>query len=212
MTLGSRPFIPAPNTASVELIYMNGSLVIENVLHVYKGSPYVLADLTAVRTIFDAWDLATWKAQRSEGWLLTRIKSKALDTAIAPVEDFPLPAPRIGAQSGQQFPPSATFAVKLSSGLTGRSSRGRLFVPGLTAAMSPQPCTFLYAANANGIVAALNTLKGNLAAGGHTLCITSYSHDKAWRATAVNYAVTGISYSDLSVDCQRRRLAGRGRS
>jgi len=208
----SRPFIPAPNTSSVELIYTAGAYVLENVLHVYKGSPYTLAQLQAQRAIFDTWDNTYWKIGRPGFVSLSRIHSKALDTTASPFEDYALAIPRAGTNGGGFMTLAPTFAVKLTSGFSGRSARGRIYVPGLTQSMMSDGYGNVLAAQANAWVGYVNQLITALAAGGYTLCVTSYRNNKAWRTTAKNFDVTAVSYSDLHADVQRRRMPGRGPS
>lgn len=206
----SHPFIPVANVASVELIYSVLGVVCENVIHVRKGSPYSFADLQAVRTIVNAWDAASWFNTRSTGFTLNRIRSKALDTSSSPIEDFFLPTPRGGGMAGTQLPSNATFAVKLSTGLAGRSFRGRLYVVGFTAAATGPTANQITSATASDWVARLNVLLANLASGGHTLGVVSYRTAGAYRAAGLFTPATSWVAVDLNVDSMRRRLTGRG--
>jgi hypothetical protein len=208
----SHPFIPVPNTASVELIWSVGSLLSENIIHVTKGSAYSLSDLVAVRTIVDNWDNATWKPQRSASAFLTRIRSRGLDSASGALDDYQLPAARAGTAGGQICTPSVAFVLKLTTALAGRSYRGRLYIGNLVTPSLTANSTALAQATADAQVTCWNTLKTNLAAGGHTLTVVSLRQNKNWRLVGAATPVTGISYSDLNLDSQRRRLAGRGRT
>src|SRR5690349_4687518 len=129
----SRPFIPAPNCASVELIFLLNGEVVENTFHVRKGSPYSASDLSALRAIFDTWHSAHYKTAQGPAASLYRIRSKALDAVGSPIEDYFLPTPRAGTESGTNLPNNVTMAFKLSTGLAGRSYRGRIYVVGCTA-------------------------------------------------------------------------------
>lgn len=206
----SRPFIPAPNCASIELIYSNVGETNENVLHVQKGSPYSLADLSALRALVNTWDLSTWSNWRSSNASLYRIRTKALDTASSPIEDYYLPSPRVGTPGIGQATLSSAYAVKLATGRAGRSYRGRIYVGNLYGGFISD-AGHVTTAFSNGVVAALNTLRTTLAGSGHTLVVVSYRADKAWRAVAEVTAITGAVAVDLNLDSQRRRLPGRGR-
>jgi hypothetical protein len=208
----SRPFIPAPNTSSIELIYTAGAYSMENVLHAHKSSPYTLADLQAQRAIVNTWDATYWSVQRPGFVFLSRIHSKALDTASSPFEDYVLSSARPGGNSGGFMTLAPTFAVKLTSGYSGRSARGRIYVPGLTQSLLSDGYGNVLAGVANNWVTYVTNLISALAAGGYTLCVTSFRNNKAWRTTAVNYDVTSVSYTDLHADVQRRRMPGRGSS
>lgn len=206
----SRPFIPVPNAVSIELIYTSAGVTLENVLHAYKGSPYSLADIQALRAIIDAWDNTSWKVARPVGIVLTRIRIKGLDTLGSPFEDYALPAPRAGTLAGAQYPNSVCLAVKANSNRTGRSYRGRIYAPCGSIAWAGTTSNDIVAAGANAVVGFLNTLITNLAAAGHTLCVVSYRGDKAWRAEGLKTAIVNWSVVDYHWDSQRRRLTGRG--
>jgi hypothetical protein len=206
----SRPFIPAPNTASVEMIYNAGGQTVENVFHVRKASAYSLSDLQAVRALVLTWYASPWRNFVSGSVTLVRVRTKALDTAIAPMEDYAVTSGGAGLNvGGAASPNNVTYCIKLSTGLSGRSARGRWFFIGLNGATVASQVD-VSSGFRDSVVGGLNTLRTNLLAGGHTMCITSYRHDKVWRTTAVNYDIVSALTVDLHIDSQRRRLAGRG--
>lgn len=212
--MAARPFIPVANTVSVEMIYIMSTVVLENVMHVEGGAPFSGAQITTLRGVFDSWHNVSAKSLISPGCSLARIRTKALDSLASPYEDYTLPSPRAGTAGGALMPGNQTFAVKLSSGLTGRSARGRIYWPPSTDAMLTPYYGTMNVASAAAIVAAVNTLIANITAANAAwhLVITSYMSGKAWRGAGVNYRVTGAGYSDLNLDSQRRRLPGRGRT
>lgn len=207
-----RPFIPAPNCASVELIYGVYSQVIENTFAVKSNAPFSASDLTALRTCFNNWDAAQWYNTRGTLVLLTRIRTKALDSISSPMEDYALPTPRGGTGSAAPLPLNVTFCFKLASGLAGRSQRGRLYLPGVvsTAVSGNQ----LLGSQADAYLTRLNTLPAALLAANSNWKwgVLSYRANKTWRAEAQFTAITSAVYTDLNLDSQRRRLTGRGRT
>ena len=205
----SHPFIPAPNTASVEFIYQNASEYNENVIHVQKGSPFTFAQLQALRGVCDAWDNATGFNYRHVTAQLVRIRTKALDSNTSPIEDYFLPVPRGGAVGGNAVPLNVAFCVKLATGLQGRSYRGRWYLGNLGTPQITDAGHILPLTVAN-FPPALDLLRTNLAAAGYTQVITSYRNNGSWRTTAVNTPVTAAVAVDNAIDSQRRRLPGRG--
>lgn len=203
-------FIPVPNCASVELIYLLNGITAENVLYVHKGSPYSLADLQAVRTIVNSWDAATWFNARGIGCTLVRIRTKALDASGSPMEDFTLPTPRAGSINSPLLPGNASFAIKLSTGRTGRSFRGRLYFVGLTSAVLGTTANQILASTSTLFVSWLNTLLSNLATGGHTLGVVSYRSNHVFRANGLFTQAVNWVAVDNNIDSMRRRLTGRG--
>lgn len=206
----SRPFIPVPNTASVELLYQLPVTVAENIFHVRKATPYSAADLVALRTLVDSWDNVSWASRRITTVTLFRIICKALDSLGSPLEDYTLPTPRAGGTVATPVPSNVTWAVKKATGLTGRSFRGRWYMVGLGGANYDMATQQVTVATANGIISALNTLRTNLAAAGHTLGVVSYRTAGDWRAEGLFTPITAFVYTDLVIDSQRRRLPGRG--
>jgi hypothetical protein len=206
----SRPFIPAPNCASVELIYTTYGEICENTFSVQKGSPFTLSDLQDLRDLFITWDEDYWEGGRVSANNLIRIRTKALDTNSSPTEDYNLPTPNAGTIAGNSFPLNVSFCLRLTTGFAGRSYRGRLYIPGVSPdSTGPTPNNLLLA-SATGYVALLEQLKTALDAADLTWVVLSYRNDGAWRDEAVATPITGISYFDLNLDSQRRRLAGRG--
>lgn len=215
----SHPFIPAPNTALIEMVYTYASQIIENTFHVQKNSPFTSGDLQFLTTVFDAWDstgTTSWHNQRSSVNVLQQIKARALDTASSPVWINVLTTPRPGLRTtGTAMPPNVTFALTWQTGHAGRSYRGRLFVPGiLTGDIQASPNQgLLNSGFAGQLVITLNSLltQINAIASDYHLVVTSYYNNHAWRTTAVNTIITNAAFADLSLDNMRRRLPGRGR-
>lgn len=214
----AHPFIPAPNTALVELVYTFGGEIIENTFHVQKGSPFTLAQLQALATAFDTWDSTganKWQAVRPIGCTLIQVKTKGLDSQAAPVWIYTLPAARNGSLNALPMPGSVTFCITLQTGLAGRSQRGRIFAPGLIVSdVGNTPNNnIISSGRANGYVASINALIAQVAAlgAGYALVVTSYYNNGAWRTTASNTPVTNAAYADLKVDNQRRRTRTGGK-
>jgi hypothetical protein len=205
----SHPFIPVPHGASCELIYSDAGELSENVFHVTKGSNFSLADLQALRTTANAWDAASGANGRASNATLVRIRTKALDSASSPLEDYSLPTPRPGNIGGGSLPLNVAFCVKLATGLAGRSYRGRWYWGHLGAAVLSD-AGHMAAASVTGYVGLLTTLIANLASAGYTMCVVSYRTGGAWRTTAVATPIITAVAVDNSLDSQRRRLPGRG--
>jgi len=213
----AHPFIPAPNTALVEMVYTCAGQIIENTFHVQKSSPFTALELQGLATAFDNWDgvgASRWALLRANNCVLQQIKTKALDTASSPVYIFVLPVARGGAGAGGSLPLNVTFCLTLQTGLAGRSQRGRIYFPGIQSGqVQAAPAqNQIVAATANQMVTDLNNLIAAVAAlgAGYKMVVTSYYNNGAWRSVAQNSIITNAAYADLNLDSQRRRLAGRG--
>lgn len=206
----ARPFIPAPNQAAVEFIYAGLSQRMENQWHVSKGSPFTLAELQQLRAIFNQWDIDWWRIFRSSSVNLVMIRSRGLDTLASPLEEYTTGLPRAGSYPGTLLPLNVTCAIKMTSGNVGRSTRGRVYLPGLTTSgVTGQTVIPGGYDNAGPAIMQLVSRIQAWDASWH-LCITSYRFNKAWRVAGVPYTVTSASISDYNVDSMRRRLTGRG--
>ena len=115
----------------------------------------------------------------------------------------------VGSASGQTLPNNVAIALKRISGLSGRSSRGRIFLSGLTDA-SLTGTNEINVGVASALVAAVNGLAAAWAAVDWTEVIVSRVHDGVPLSTAVVYTVVEYLVSNLVLDSMRRRLPGRG--
>lgn len=203
-------FIPVPNVASAELIWSCNGVVTENVLHFQRSAPYSATDLQNLRAMLITWEGNQYNQYRSVQVTLNRVRTKGLDSSGSPMEDYFLPTPHAGGNGQVALPLGTTIAIKLSTGLAGRSQRGRLFYVGLTANLLDTNPQFVSASMVSWIVGALNNLKTTAAANGDTWGVVSYRSGGVWRATGQFTPITTAVAVDRNVDSQRRRLTGRG--
>lgn len=207
------PFIPVPNTALIEMVYQYQGIIIENTFHVTGSAPFTALQLSGLCNVFDAWDNAITggKLLRVTQCTLTTIKARALDTASSPVFTFSLPVARAGSGGNSPQPGSVTFAIKLETGLAGRSFRGRTYIvappaTGLQASPNANLFSTVYAASC---VTAINLLISNITAATATnhLSVVSYRTGGAPRVTGVATTIINANFANLRVDTQRRRLS-----
>jgi len=194
----------------VEHIFTMHGQRIENVYHVDAGHPATASDLVDILDVFDDWDNTWHRTQRVSNCALTLQVATALDGSGAPFLERPLTPARAGAiGGGEAFPSQVTVAVKLSTGLAGRSFRGRSFFCGLARAATSGDA--LNPANITAIVNIYDALRTTLAAAGFPLVVAS-----KYSGVDVNGRpiprVVGIMTPIITVSCegyidtQRRRL------
>lgn len=206
MCVGSRPFIPAPATARIQLIYTYNSQRIENVFHVLSGGGLLVADLDRIEAVFAAWWTATGRAQASGSLNLVLIVADALNVVSGLHKEYSSGWTAVGLLGGVGMPGQNAICVKLATSFSGRSYRGRIFWPSLS--VNDYSNGLATTTRRDAIVAAVNTLRTNLAAGGDTLAVVSYCNGGAWRTTAAVTAVTGVSSKTTVCQQKRRRVAG----
>lgn len=199
------PFIPVPNTVSVELLFTQYDVQTECGLFLEFSAPQSLGELIDLGTrVNTAWE--DYLAAVTPGSTDYRgCALRALDTATSPVYEALLGAPVSGMLTAA-LPNLNTLSLKFSTGLAGRSYRGRVFLPGI-----PNSNPSIWLGN-NVTVAAgaawvgawesfLNDCEGIDA----THVVVSYVTAGVPRATGVTTAVVGIGFADLMIDTQRKR-------
>jgi len=203
------PTIYTPDAVQVDMIYTYYSQRVENVYHCTKGSPATAEDLEDLWQIFHDWELNTGRSGRHPGCSLVLIVLRAMDSAGAPVYEA-APSPVIaGTGSGSPMPLVASVAIKHTTGLGGRSYRGRSYWIGLTM-NSVEDGDKISALAAAALAGKYNTLRSDLDAAGWTFVIVSkYSgvdeDGKAIpRSEGIMTAVTASS-CEQGIDTQRHR-------
>jgi len=125
------PFQAVPNTIGLNIRgTFQGSDVENTFYYKYTGTATeeLLADL--VSAALTAWS-TNWKPLLSTGYTLREIYARDLSTEAAVQFGSGLDTGDSGDVTGDTLPNYATIAVARRSGLTGRSTRGRIFWPGL---------------------------------------------------------------------------------
>lgn len=201
-------FQPAPACAQTAIQYtLPGPSNAFNILHWrYTGvGSITLPALEALSIALQSALAAELPATMSNQCSITRIIAKSLENEVAPVYDYTLPAPIVGSTAAQVLPNNVTFSVKLDTGLTGRSTRGRIYHVGLTEATVTG--NFLSTASANVIAGAWDDVRESVAgASDFLLAVLSRQTNGQPRLQAVTYNVQSVGWVDTRVDTQRRRL------
>lgn len=201
-------FIPVPNCARVELVFTQGNIVMENVFHVRNDTPFDAVSLALCANVFKTWYVDELLEFLPSSYSLNKIIAKALDSDSAPGIEFTTGLPLPGGSGSAPSPNNVTMAVKWTTGLIGRSYRGRTYHVGLT-----ESSTSGDTINSEWVSAATACYQALLTALDSTpyeLVVVSKYHNNAARATGVATQIAACSI-DPTVDSQRRRLAGRGR-
>jgi len=207
MCTGTHPFIPVADTARVRMVYSYLGEEVMNVFYWKGDAPLIASDLSGlVDEVHTAW-AANQKAHQLTGLTLLFIEATALDTDGG--AQVTLPVNETGIIAGAGYPGGVTIAIKFSSGLSGRSNRGRMYWTGI--GESQASGNVLLDAVATAFVADMtNFFDAVETATGLTHVVVSYCNDGAWRTTGVATPIISYLLVDKNLDSQRRRLAGRG--
>jgi len=207
--IGDRPtFIPAVDTARAVLSYTLFGQTVQNVFYFKRSGGYNAGTVEDLADQIETEWNAELKANQPPQLTLNSVTVTDQETAggvqhVATVGSA-------GTNASAAFPdPGATLAIKFATGLSGRSHRGRMYVPSLIDGLVASG--IVDAGFANALVTDYADFFGAiLSATGDQHVIVSYANDCEWRTTAEVNAVTSYSYTDRNVDSQRRRLPGRG--
>src|SRR5688500_17013462 len=124
-------FQPAPNVASVEIRFLQDSQRVENTLYARLNGPVGAGEVEALaEAVRQSWIDFALPLQHSSVQLVS-VYAKSLASAVAPsYESFPANV-QLGGTAGDQMPNNVSWCVKFTTGLSGRSGRGRNFIVGI---------------------------------------------------------------------------------
>lgn len=213
MCIPPRPFIPATNVAKLDLIYTLDEQRVMNVVYILGGSAFTSEDLLSLCTeAITSWE-ANVAPQVSDNVQLVKVQARSMVAPSAFGVELEPVTPVFGDVSGGSLPNNVTLTTKFSTGLTGRSFRGRIYTPGI-----PRSSVAVGAINevsdviAGDFSAGWATFFGDIiSAASNALAhvVLSFCQNKEWLSIAE--ATPVISYStNVTLDSQRRRLPERG--
>ena len=159
-----------------EIIFVQHSVRMQNVLHFTVPGAPTLADCVALRNVIVGWDRfpplgATHLCQnRSTQNSLVGVKTTSLHGANDVFDEHVLLVSSPGTVAFV-FPTYVTVAVKLGTGLSGRNYRGRIYHCGLPFNVGSDG--LLGAAQATQLTNCYNALKSQAALAGFTMVVAS---------------------------------------
>ena len=200
-------FQPVVDTVEIDMIFTQNGVVAQNVFYAELVGGYILADLQALATQVDIQWQGTWRAQQPPevSYVRTEVRGLALPndiTASANANANP------GTHAGGALPNNVTIAIKKSSGLTGRSARGRTYWIGVpTSVLSTVDENNLTPAYVALAVAAVDSIRTSIIAVPPWLpVLVSRFENSAPRSTGKTFPWVTTVNVDVRVDSQRGRL------
>lgn len=201
-------FQPCPNTALFEWIYQTPTGVQENTYHIEGVSPWSEEGLEATALVLYDWWASEMAANCSNTVTLLRVEGKSLEAESAPVAIYYPETLVAGSVVAQSASGNVTFAVKHTTGLTGRANRGRWYIVGLPLDVGGNSSISLALASA--FVNAFDNLDAGIAESMIRPVVVHRQVDNVPLTVCTTTEITGHSFTDLNMDSQRRRLRGRG--
>ncbi len=206
---GTHAFIPANKVVNVQLIIDAAGQKVQNVYNVLAPNAVVEADLDRIKNKFVDWATNNWKPNSSAGCSLALmvLRDQTVENGLA--KEYPISPAIVGTAGGGNLPLSVTAAIKWSSGLAGRSYRGRTYHIGLVPGhANGNQLQTGHAVTLQAMYAALIT-KLNAGLVVDKLVVVSRCNGGVWRTNAITTPIASASV-DINLDSQRRRLTGRG--
>jgi len=199
------PFQSAPNTVEINPRFVGDGVPMENAITFFRSGGYDLSDLTTLVDAVQAWVISDYLPLMNNLVTSTGTYGKGLEFEEDVQYTGVTGAGTAGGVANAQAN-NVTKAITLRSGLTGRSSRGRFFVIGLSSNQLNGVAT-IEQSYIDDIIEALEALKVIIEALGWVWVIVSRYKNNVKRTTAVNFAVNTFGTSDLTTDSMRGRLS-----
>lgn len=202
-------FIPVINVASVELIYDLHDQKVENTFYVFNDNGWQVVELVDVVSFFTSWWTTNIMPLLSDACTFEKVIARDLTTQFDIGVEVPVLPPVQGSVGGGGLPGGTALAIKRTTGLIGRSSRGRIYLPGIP--KSVQTGNAVSTSWLTQVLSKLNQLNDDLLIFNPQLVLVHVSRfaNGAPRTQGEHWAVQSWS-SDGFLDSQRRRNHGVG--
>jgi len=200
-------FQAVPDTVEIDHIFTLNGITVQNVYYAKLPTGYAQADLQAMADKIDAIFLTTYVTEQPPevAYVKTEVRGLAFINDLVAEQNA---GAGVGTHTGAAFPNNVTFSIKKTSGLTGRSARGRTYwigIPDNEVQVANE--NLLKVAYAAQIVADVDFVRTEISGVGlFEPVLVSRFLDKVLRSPAVTFAWTGSTNVDLRVDTQRGRL------
>ncbi len=200
-------FQPVIDTVQIDTIYTLNGEPVQNVMYAELEGGYILSDLTALAVQVDAQIAGNYLAlQAPEAiYLRTEVRGLAEENDLFAFEDA---GTGPGTQATAALPNNVTLSIKKTSGLTGRSARGRLYWIGIpVGALNPNNENLLSGTYVDEIVDEIEEMRINISAVGNwePVLVSRFTNGAA-RSEGKTFPWTGVVAVNVVIDTQRGRL------
>jgi len=177
---------------------------IANVLHFRKLTSITQGDIDNLATAVDTeWGANVLPHLHSTyAYVITNVRNLEFPSDLQGSSGAGAGA---GGEGGDALPSNCAFVISLYSGLSGRSARGRTYIPAIPASKTATANT-LDPTYVTTLVAGFATIKTLAATFGWDQCVLSRFSLGAARPTGIGYAIATIVARNDILDSQRNRL------
>ncbi len=199
-------FQAVPDTAEITVIYTQNLENITNTMYAKLVGGYDLAGLNALASAVDVAVAANWLPLQTVDAVYQRVEVRGLsvENDIATENNDSTAA---GGDVNEGLPNNVTLSVKKTSGLTGRSARGRLYFMGIPSNDLSTNENQWAAAVVTAITAAVDAIRIAISATAWSPVLVSRFTNGLPRPFGVVFNWTGSVAVNINVDTQRGRLA-----
>lgn len=200
-------FQKVTDTAEIDHIFTLNNVGVQNVYYAMLVGGYGQGDLQALADVIDAIFLTTFATEcpPEVTYMRTEVRGLAVENDLVASQSA---GTGNGTSIGAALPNQVTFSIKKTSGLTGRSARGRTYWIGVPRTeIDNTDENFVLAAFAANVVANIDFVRTQIATVGLWVpVLVSRFSGGAKRTEGVTFPWTGTSNVDLRVDTNRSRL------
>lgn len=197
-------FQSAPQCVSIAINASYYGKPVANVLHAHFDDPYSQGDLDSLAAIIDLHVATEYFPIMSQNltYLNTTVRGLSSEVDLLAIDNT---STGVGESTGVDMPGNVTLCLRLGTGHTGRTARGRFYILPTTNTQMSDGTTFTVgcADQAIEFVSGAQTL---IESAGADLVILSRQLNGVVRAEAVFLRVTSIDYRNLKADSMRSRL------
>lgn len=200
-------FQRVPNTVQVSIVYLqNGETMINTFYGTFIGS-YTQADLDLLALNVDLTVTNFWRPLQTLDTTYVRTEVKGLDAEndfVAENND----SSGVGGDASGGLPNSVTLSIKKSSGLSGRSARGRIYWMGIPSNKLQSNENFVSASYITAVEDAVDLIRDAIdTTSSFEATLVSRFSNGVQRVLGVTFNWTSTTCVDQVVDTQRGRLS-----
>ena len=210
-------FVPVPNTALVESVYMLDGQIVENTVYMTSVDPPTITTLAEMIEFVNLTIREQLIPSLVSAIQLLRVVGTLIDVLDGLVYVSTTSLPLSGGDTSAPLPSNTTVCCSLRTDHSGRSFRGRNYIPGMPdAAVTFNTVSVDFRNNVNHYFDVLRSGASEL--GWHHTVVSRFSgftivsgkKVPTPRVTGIATPVVNTLFVDNTIDSQRRRLPGRG--
>ena len=197
------------DTVAIEIIYTSNGEFVQNSFYAKFPGVYALADLEDLAAGIDLQVDGTWKAQQvaEAVYVRTEVRGLAFENDIIAIDNTNNGP---GVHLTAPLPNNVTLTIKKTSGLTGRSARGRTYWIGCPSGeLNPANENLFKTTYVTDVVAAVDGIRAQtiVRVPWQPVLVSRFASG-VQRSEGKTFPWIGSSNVDVTVDSQRGRLPG----